>query len=780
VTALAALLTVLAGWLALPLVPLPPALFTPPPAQQEFVDRNGIPLRAVRAEEAPFTRPAALGEIPEALVHATLAAEDKRFWRHPGVDWRASLRASWDLARHRRIVSGGSTLTQQLVKLAQPRPRTFRTKLIEAAQALRLEQIWDKQRILTEYLNRIDYGNLNTGCAAAADFYFGKPLRDLSVAECALLAGLPQSPARLNPLTHPERARKRQQWILRQMRVDGFLTAEELERAFAESLRFKSPHRAYEAPHFIDLLLAGTPHSALRTSLFPLPTSLSAFPAPPSPAPIRTTLDLDLNRFAEEAVRRQVALLGEQHVGDAAVVVIDNLSGDVLALVGSEDYFSPAGGQVNGAWAPRSAGSTFKPFTYLIAFEQGATPASIVADVPTEFATATGLFAPVNYDRHCRGPVRYRPALANSLNIAAVKVLASIGGPAALQKRLQACGLTTLTDTPEHYGLGLTIGNAEARLLELANAYASLARLGEYKPCEMLRRSRPNPSSRLFDPAACFLVADILSDNDARALEFGVESNLRFDFPVACKTGTSSDFRDNWAFGYTPEFTVGVWAGNFDGSPMQGISGVTGAAPIMHELMEHLHRRYGTSWYATPTNIVSLPVHFATGKRLRDGIVVSAAAGSSRLPPGSGNTRNRPDRIVEKFIVGRLPAEESPQDYDAQGRIRLGAEYRDWLGTSDNWLAGQAVADETSSPFRIVFPLPGTVIYLDPDLPDGGRRIHLQVEGSSQPQWRSDTVECRTEAGQTFALLAAGEHHLKAVDPRTGLEIETCIQVLRR
>jgi penicillin-binding protein 1C len=213
---------------------------------------------------------------------------------------------------------------------------------------------------------------------------------------------------------------------------------------------------------------------------------------------------------------------------------------------------------------------------------------------------------------------------------------------------------------------------------------------------------------------------------------------------------------------------------------MQGISGVTGAAPILHELMEHLHRRYGTSWYATPTNIVSLPVHFATGKRLQDGIVVSVAADSSRLPPGSGNTHNRPDRIVEKFIAGRLPAEESPQDYDAQGRIRLGAEYRDWLGTSDNWLAGQAVADETSSPFRIVFPLPGTVIYLDPDLPDGGRRIRLQVEGSSQPQWRSDTVECRTEAGQTFALLAAGEHHLKAVDPRTGLEIETCIQVLRR
>ena len=293
-----------------------------------------------------------------------------------------------------------------------------------------------------------------------------------------------------------------------------------------------------------------------------------------APAAIRTTLDLYLNRFVEQCLRQQIDCLHSRHVGNAAAVVLDNRSGGVWALVGSEDYSAARSGQVNGAWAPRSAGSTFKPFTYAIAFEQGATAASIVADVPTDFTTATGLFSPVNYDHRCHGPMRYRLALANSLNIAAVKVLASIGGPGALQERLQACGLTTLTRAPEHYGLGLTIGNAEARLLELANAYATLARLGEFRPYRLVEQlevgSAPGQSCarRVFDPGASFLIADILSDNDARTLAFGAESNLRFDFPVACKTGTSSDFRDNWAFGYTPEFTVGVWVGNFDGSPM--------------------------------------------------------------------------------------------------------------------------------------------------------------------------------------------------------------------
>ncbi len=234
--------------------------------------------------------------------------------------------------------------------------------------------------------------------------------------------------------------------------------------------------------------------------------------------------------------------------------------------------------------------------------------------------------------------MRLRPALANSLNISAVKVLAEkSGGPPALLQLLRASGLTTLPLPADHYGLGLTLGNSEARLLELTNAYACLARLGEYRPCRWLSGDHDPQPNALIDPSSAYLIADILSDNGARALTFGVDSNLRWDFPVACKTGTSTDFRDNWAIGYTPEFTVGVWVGNFDGQPMIGVSGVTGAGPLLHEIVERLHARRGTSWYTPPAGIVERAVHRVTGHLL------DAAHADG------------PDAVTEKFAAGHLP-----------------------------------------------------------------------------------------------------------------------------
>jgi penicillin-binding protein 1C len=769
----------LAVRLALHLVPLPEGLFAEQVPQIEILDR------------------VAYSEIPQPLVEATLAAEDRRFRQHHGVDWRATFRAACQFIIHRRVISGGSTITQQLIKVAEPRPRTFRTKFIEAVQAMRLEQVWDKQHIACEYLNRLEYGNFNTGCAAAAQFYFGKPLRDLSAAECALLASLPQAPSRLNPMTHFERARKRQQWILARMAAGGSLTAEEFERARGEELRLASPQRAFEGPHFVDMVLQQLPlgvHSlGSRGDAEENPDTLKGGLQTPliSRSPLRTTIDLDLNRFAERTVRQHLAHLREQEAHNAAIVVIDNRSGDVLGLVGSENYFAPGSGQVNGAWAARSAGSTFKPFTYLLALERGATPASIVADVPTDFATATGLFSPVNYSRRCYGPMRYRLALANSLNISAVKVLASIGGPAPLRECLKSCGLTTLTRSAEDYGLGLTIGNAEARLLELANAYACLARLGEYRPYRLVLDRAPNVHEpgdkvmykgrtihgqaegrlavvRVANPAAAYLVADILSDNDARTLAFGAETPLRFDFPVACKTGTSSDFRDNWALGYTPEFTVGVWVGNFDGQPMEHVSGISGAGPILHDLFEHLHAQFGTSWYATPKDIVERSIHPLTGHRLQ-GLTST---------PG----------ITEKFLASNLPPLEAPEDYEPVGSritdhasrpVHLSPEYREWFGSEDNWLLEHAACSAVETALRITFPLPGTTFYLDPDLPHGGRRLLLHAEGSANLDWQCNTLQFE-EGARHVALLAEGRHEIFVVDPKQGARARTWIQVLTR
>ncbi len=737
------LLAVLAAaWLSIRLVPLPKGLLDSQPAGTEYLDRAGRPLRTLPGGDELFRRRVAYHEIPHALVQATLAAEDRRFWRHPGVDLRGTTRAGWQLLKNRRIVSGGSTITQQLIKLSYPRKRTFRSKLIEAVQAIRLEQVWTKQEILAAYLNRIEYGNGVAGCALAARYYFGKPLEDLSPAESALLAGLPQAPTRLNPLAHFDRARKRQLWILDQMRALNWLEEEEHSRAKIEPLVFPSDRRAFEAPHFVDLLMQhpGVPRSGI----------------------VHTSLDLELNQYAERALRGQIASLRDHAAQNGALVIISNRTGEVISLVGSEDYFNPLGGQVNGAWAPRSPGSTLKPFTYLLAFERGAMPSTIIADVPTDFSTATGVFSPVNFDHRWYGPVSCRMALANSLNMPAIKALADFGGPPALIALLQDWGLTTLNRTSDYYGLGLTLGNAEVRLLELANAYAHLARLGTRLPYRFTAPPSLPTGPRATDPSIAYLIADILSDNDSRATAFGSESSLRFPFKVACKTGTSSNFRDNWAFGYTPEFTVGVWVGNFDATPMRNVSGVTGAAPVLQQVFRHLHQRFGTSWYEHPRNVATVWTHRLTGKRLSN---------PDRVPLA--------ERIEELFPSENLAPVEHPEDYDAVGRVILSAEYRDWAGSADNYLGDRVVVVATDS-FRILFPLPGTVIYLDPDLPRGGAILRPRVAGASAPRWTSPSLRCAQEGGMDIAELKPGRHDLQCIDPVSGRELTTWIKVVSK
>jgi penicillin-binding protein 1C len=718
---------------ALRFVPVPAPLLRPPIQSIALLDRNGIPLREARVAER-FSHELALEDVPRNVIDAVLAAEDKRFYSHHGIDGLAAGRAMLAGLRHGRIVSGASTITQQLVKISERRPRTLRAKIIESLTALRLEQAWSKERILAAYLNRLDFGNLNIGLAAASDYYFGKPVSDLSDAEAAFLAGLPKNPRKLNPHVAPDAAHRRQVTVLDRMRANNQLDAIRYDRAIAEPLTLRPPQRRFRAPHFVEMVLQQLPDT----------------PA----AEVRTTLDFRLNDQVEKIVRERLAQLREQNVRNAAAVVIDNATGDVIALVGSENYFEPGAGQVNGAWAQRSAGSALKPFTYLLALERGATPATMVADVRTSFPAAGGFYRPENYNRRCYGPVRYRTALASSLNIPAVKVLLAAGGPVALHERLRECGLTSLNRPAEIYGLGLTLGNCEARLLEMTNAYASLARLGEFRPWRVLTSS-PSSSHRYSRPELVWQIADILSDNSARTLAFGMNSALRFDYPVACKTGTSTDFRDNWTVGFTPEFSVGVWAGNFDGAPMREVSGVTGAGPILHAVFDYLHTSYGTSWYRTPPGIVEGTIHPLTGKLLAD----SDARG-----------------VREKFLADRLPAAESATDYDVAGHVQLGAEYTDWFRSAENSLRDRAVLAAAPDELLITSPLPGSIYVVDPDVPSS-RRIPLVANGSTKVEWRSDSLTCRSEAGVDFALAAEGEHSLVVIDPATGRKAETRIRI---
>ncbi len=730
------------GWWGVPwLLPLPEGLLKPAAGSTLYLARDGTPLRHLLSENGTRAAPpVTYAEMPPALVHALLAAEDKRFFSHGGIDLLAVLRAGRDNASSGRIVSGASTIHQQLIKNTTPQAgrRTLWVKIVEALQARRLAMAWTREEVLAAYANRVSFGNLMTGAATAASGYFHKPLSDLTPAECALLAALPQSPARLNPFRNLEGVLPRQQRILNKMHELHWLSDEEHGVALSQKIVLQRFSGGFEAPHAIEMLRGEA-----------------------GGATVRTTLNATLQQQVETIMAQRLESLKDRHVTHGAVVVIENATGAVLALAGSRDFFAKDGGQLNGAWTPHSPGSAMKPFTYLLAFERGATAASIVADLPVEFATSSGTYRPENFSLRSYGPMTYRYALGNSLNISAVRVLDSIGGAETLLPKLREMGMSTLEENAAHYGLGLTIGNASVRLVELANAYACLARLGRYKKWTLRQNEGAAEERRLLGENESWLIADILSDNQAREMSFGNWSVLRLPLKCAVKTGTSSTFRDNWTMGYTPEFTVGVWVGNFDNTPMQDVSGVTGAGPIFKDVMLHLHEKHAAIWYATPKGIVRARIDPRTGKRL-----------TPKTPPARVSRE-------EFFIAAKLPAAAQAGDYDAKGRAILTREYAAWIGSSGNWLGDLVTTAETDvrPELRITNPIPGTVIILDPDIRNNGDRLLLQAVGTERVRWRCETLELREEGAHTFAILKPGRHEIEVKDEASGLSARTFVIV---
>ncbi len=760
-------LGLLAYGLALYVVPLffelPAELEQGPPRGLLFTDRNGQPVRRLLDGDLRADEPARFDEFPDMLIKATLAAEDSRFYSHNGIDYRGIARAVRDAVIKRRFVSGASTVTQQTIKLySEKRSRDFSTKIIEAFTARKLEMFADKETILTAYLNRLPYGNQFTGARAAARGYFGKPLSDLSVAEAALLAGLPNKPSRLNPWRNLDEARRRQLWILQRMADEGYITEVEFASALVEQLSLlPGAAQTFQAPHFVNLV----------TDL----DSDSVELAEASGHPVETTLDLDLQHFVESSAAAELTRLSyesnESNDLQAAVVVIENRTGEVLALTGSRSFFGSRAGQINGAWTPRSPGSTLKPFTYLLALERGFTASTILADTPIEYVTSTGTYQPVNFDRRFNGPVSLRRALANSLNVPAVKTLEDIGGSEVLQRLLvEDLQFSTLAKKSSEYGLGLTLGNAEVRLLELSNAYACLARLGVYRPFQLTTPSTQQGSvnnTTLFDPSAAWLIADILSDEKARVEAFGFNSPLQLPFRAAAKTGTSTDFRDNWTIGYTPEFTVGVWVGRFDNRPLNKISGAIGAAPIFHRVMVRLHEDREPTWYPTPENAVQQRVDRVSGR----------LAGPSELP----DSRTR----TEWFVGGQLPLSSKARHYDKNGKTLLPLSYSNWWHSEANNLSHIAsltpIRHQAIPPvFRITSPMAGTTAFLDPDLPGQGSRFPLEITGtgSEKIEWSSPSLPIESEGEFKWVVLKPGHHEVVARDQKTGNEVTTQLTVV--
>jgi 1A family penicillin-binding protein len=587
------------AWLVLADLPSPESLAArSSPSTTKILDRNGRLLYEVLDPRSGRRTRVRLDELPPHLVRAVIAVEDARFYENWGVDPAGVARAAWQSFRAGGIVSGASTITQQLARLLLMTPderesRTALRKLREMTLAIRLNAIYEKDALLEMYLNEVYFGEMAYGVEAAAEAYFGKPASQVDLAEAALLAGLIQSPAAYDPLVYLDAARSRQQVVLGLMERQGVITPREAESARNEPLHFPGQaSNELTAPHFV----------AYVRGL--LESRYGAEAVNAGGLVVTTTLDLALQRAAETSVSQQLADLerrvkqqGEpdRNVHDAALVALEVSNGQVLAMVGSAKYADESiDGAVNVALALRQPGSSIKPLTYAAAFDRGLTPATVVADVPATFLTREGdLYSPLNHDQLWHGPISLRQALATSSNMAAVRVLDTIGVP-ALVETARALGISSFSD-PDRFGLALTLGGGEVTLLELTAAYAGLARGGvAAAPVSVIAVRLPDGSVDRWQapgrvaavsPQAAYLVTDILADNLARMPAFGEDSPLQLYRPAAAKTGTTTDFRDNWTLGYTPDLAVGVWVGNADNQPMVRSSGITGAAPIWHSFM---------------------------------------------------------------------------------------------------------------------------------------------------------------------------------------------------
>jgi penicillin-binding protein 1C len=609
-------------------------------------DRTGTQLLYESVDPRPFggdRRFLTLEKMSPWIPASAVALEDRNFWTNPGINVRGILRAFMSTVQGGQV-QGGSSITQQLIKnvvipVEDRTQQSYARKIKEVLLSLELTRRYPKEKLLEWYLNYNFYGNLAYGVEAASQVYFGKSAKDLTLAEAAMLAAIPQYPA-LNPIDNPEDAKERQGLTLQAMVESGDITQQEADAAFAEPLNLrKSVAERFDimtAPHFALYVLQQLKNEYNTTD--------DPFYIWKKGLTVYTTLDVGLQKYAEQVAREQVAILGEQgkNASNASVVAIKNDTGEIMAMVGSLDYNNnDIDGQVNMATAERQPGSSFKPYVYLTALQQGMTPATMILDVPTAFPQADGTYyRPENYDRQYHGPVSLRNALARSYNIPAIKVMDQVGVATAL-RTAHRMGINGLNRGLNFYGLSLVLGGGEVALLDHTYAYSVFANsgnmVGEPIPAEeiqsgyrtldpvsvlqvrdsdgnILKKYEQPTAERIFSTEVAYLMQDIMSDDNARASAFGAGTALTLpDRKVAAKTGTTNAFKDNYTMGYTPQLTVGVWVGNTDNESMENVTGLSGAAPIWNAVMQKYHEGLPAIWYDRPPGIVDREICVPSG-----------------------------------------------------------------------------------------------------------------------------------------------------------------------
>ncbi|MBI2590655.1 MAG: PBP1A family penicillin-binding protein [Candidatus Blackburnbacteria bacterium] len=637
----------------------------------KIYDRNGVLLYDIYSNQR--RTPVESSEMPKYLKEALVAAEDKNFYKHGGFDPTGMLRAVYSIVFQRRL-EGGSTITQQLVKVVLlTSERTLPRKIKEFVLSIQIERKYSKDEILTMYLNNAPYGGTAVGVQAASETYFGKNARDLTLLESAILAGLPQRPSVYSPYSSkPDAYISRTKYVLKRMREDKYITLAQEEEAASQlpDVKFVGKSASLKAPHFV-LYVQSLLEDQYGTNV--LQSGLR----------VTTTLDWELQQKAQQIVSEEIAKVESVHITNGAAVVIDPNNGQILAMVGSKDFnASDYDGQVNVTLSKRQPGSAIKPVTYVTGLKKGYTASMMLMDVKTTFPGGTDQppYEPVNYDGKYRGPVQLRYALANSLNIPAVKVLARTGIKDMLTTAYDL-GLTTLEPTKENmsrFGLSATLGGGEVRLLDLTNAYSSFANGGtrhnsvailkvEDNKGKLLEEHKEGPGTKVLTEAQAFIISDILSDNSARSDVFGPNSLLKIPGKtVAVKTGTTNDQRDNWAIGWTPHVVVGTWVGNNDNSQMKKVaSGVSGATPIWNSIIREALVGKPDESFKIPENIVQLDVDAVSGYLSHDEF-------PSRKEYFIKGTEPEEDQVHKMLKVckseGRLatPSQIAANDYDSK------------------------------------------------------------------------------------------------------------------
>jgi len=646
-----------------------------------LLDRHGQPIHEMRVvgqgRRLAWTR---LGDISPAALATIIRAEDKRFYQHHGVDWLALSDAALDtlFAKSR----GASTISMQVAAhldtALKPtrQKRTMSQKWDQIAASRELEKSWSKSQILEAYLNLSTFRGELQGMGAASRALFGKDPSGLDEPESLLLAVLLRGPN-----TKPDGVARRACQLAKNMEVG--VTCMQLQRLALSALP-AAPNiapRVALAPHVArELLSANHPR-------------------------VQTTLDADLQAYATELLQQQLAALGDSHVADGAALVVDNRSGEVLAYVGNAGAAASAI-YVDGVRAPRQAGSTLKPFLYEMAIGQKLiTAASLIDDSPVNLVTPSGLYVPQNYDHDFKGMVSARTALSSSLNVPAVRTLMLVGAEPFVE-RLRMLGFDGVIHDGDFYGFSLALGSAEVSLWQLTNAYRALANGGLSSPLR-LERAFKTAATPVLDPAASWIVASMLSDPLARSVTFGLENPLASRHWAAVKTGTSKDMRDNWCVGFTGRFTVGIWVGNFDGSPMHDVSGVTGAAPVWIELVDYLHRR-----------------------------------SASAQPPS-------PQSVIARHIGYEKDIEAAREEYFV-------------AGTEIDVVAAKPAGTLRA---EIAYPGNGSIIALDPDIPDNVQRVRFVAAPQLPGQrWQLDGATLGTPDQPVLWAPQPGRHDLVLVD----------------